>query len=113
MLLTAGEGAWGLPAASNLAEESIRQTSERALMEAVGEFHQSQIYFVGHAPCAHHAISGQPCFINKAQLIEGSLELQPGSVYTDYAWLCREELLERIVNEQTREMFSSLLPSNL
>lgn len=105
------DGAWGLPEAGYESHETIRQTAERALEIAVGR-DGSQIHFIGHAPCAHYKSDRDLCFINKAQLIDGGLRLAETSKYEDFAWLCREEILER-VDGNISALFSKLLPSDL
>lgn len=66
---------------------------------------------MGNAPCGHWEDSeGLPHFINKAQLIKGAIYLAEGSQYYDHAWLCREEVLERVQEPSLRNLFDRLLP---
>ena len=110
--LSAGrEGVWDLPTAHYKIGETIRQTAERALGRAITGL-APHVFFIGHAPCAHYTVSGGDCFIHKAQIIDGSIYLAENSDYEDFAWLCREEVLERI-EPITHELFAQLLPSSI
>lgn len=69
---------------------------------------------MGHAPCGHwEDAQGLPHFINKAQLIKGDVSLYEDSQYHDHAWLCREEVLERVQEPGLRNLFEKLLPKRV
>lgn len=65
---------------------------------------------VGEPPCGHWESKGATTFVNKAQLIRGKAALSAYTSYTDYAWLCREEAIEKATDENLKQLFDSLLP---
>ena len=68
---------------------------------------------VGEPPCGHWQASGHTTFVNKAQLIKGKVALEAQSSYKDYAWLCREEAIERVSDQSLKQLFDELLPRYL
>ena len=105
---------WELPSIPlDEAANNIRDEAEKALTENTQGDPQWQIFMVGECPCGHWKNSGKTTFVNKAQLIKGKVALSPHSNYSDYAWLSREEALERVTDEKLKQLFDSLLPRYL
>ena len=91
--------------------ETMRQTAEHALAEAVSGNATWKTFFLGNAPCGHWQAPGATTFIHKAQLIKGEVAaLLPATGVYDYAWLCREEILDTVDDVALRELFEKLLP---
>ena len=66
MLVRAGSGGagWTLPRREHAAGETMRQTAERALAEAV-DAAAVQPYFVGNAPAGHVAVGDGTLFFHR------------------------------------------------
>lgn len=92
---------------------NIRDEAEKALRQHAQGNPSWQVFMVGECPCGHWQQSGSTTFVNKAQLIKGSVALQPQSSYKDFAWLCREEAIERVTDEKLKQLFDQLLPRYL
>ena len=95
------------------AASNIRDEAEKALKENTQGDPQWQIFMLGECPCGHWESSGKTTFVNKAQLIKGKVALSPHSSYSDYAWLSREEVLEKVTDDKLKQLFDSLLPRYL
>jgi len=98
-------GAWGFPAARNAEGETIRETAERALREAVGEGEAApRVYFVGNAPAGHLATGagvagagggpGGSLFFHRAQVLTPVDRLALVGEYHGRrtAWVARDEV---------------------
>ena len=96
----------------SLSRESsnIRDEGERALKENACGDPKWQIFMVGESPCGHFINSKGTTFVSKAQLISGAAALTPQKTYSDFAWLCREEAIERVTDESLKQLFDQLLP---
>ena len=102
---------WGLPRLPlDEQADNIRDEAEKALRHSAQGDPSWQIFMVGECPCGHWEDAGMTTFVNKAQLIRGKVSLQPQSGYTDFAWLSREEAIERVTDENLRKLFDQLLP---
>jgi hypothetical protein len=92
-------------------EGCMRTTAKRALETFAQGNPEWKVFFVGNAPCGHwEDASGLPHFINKAQLIKGDVALTEDPKYYDHAWLCREEVLEKVQEPGLKFLFEKLLP---
>ena len=107
---SSNKGRWELPSQAHNPGETIRQSAERALAEAIGSEPEPKIYFIGNAPCAHWSSDSRTTFIHKAQLIKGSVGIAPASGYAGLAWLSREEMLESIEDAALNSILQKLLP---
>lgn len=87
----------------------MRQAAERALNDSV-KGKAWKTFFLGNSPCAHWEAASARTFVHKAQLIKGDVELQPGSEFSDYAWLTREEIIEVVDDAVLHDLFQKLLP---
>lgn len=67
---------------------------------------------LGEPPCGHYVTKGETTFVSKAQLISGAAALTQAK-YSDYAWLCREEAIERVTDNSLKQLFDQLLPRYL
>jgi len=77
-------------------------------------------WFIGNAPCGHYFYSypeeiqnsrknfGSKLFFYRTQLIHGTIKLNT-KLYTDYAWIARDEVGEYF-DKETAEYMSHLLP---
>ncbi|GAB4813991.1 hypothetical protein N2152v2_001037 [Parachlorella kessleri] len=97
-----------LPHSQHKEGETIRQTAERVLGETV-TVEEVQPYFVGNSPAGHVETEAGTMFFNRCQLIQGTPSLRPGSGYSDYAWVAKDELGEYIKHRPTLELLRKML----
>ncbi len=68
-----------------------------------------QVYFIGNSPAGHGRYPDYDMFFHRAQLIKGSVALQPGGGPHDYAWVTKEELPQYIEDPNAQTLFSMIL----
>lgn len=110
MLVRPKGGAWALPQQENVEGETIRQTAERALGDAV-DTEAAQPFFVGNAPAGHVGLAGDAgtLFFHRCQLIQGVPELKGGSGYGEHVWVAKDELPEYITEQAVLEVMQKML----
>ena len=112
------DNSWQFPQGKFLeSDTSIRGTSERVVERAVGN---PKLWFVSNAPIGHISYDypqevqqkrnqfGAKVFFSRAQFIQGTVKLNT-KLYTDYAWVARDEVGEYF-EEDTAEYMKHLLP---
>lgn len=112
---------WQFPQGKYIEEKdegSTRRSAERVLDRAVGRVNR---YFLSNSPIGHliyeypEAIQkkrgeyGAKVFFYRAQLIQGNIKLET-RLYTDYAWIGRDEV-EEYFDEETAAFMKALLPT--
>lgn len=103
------DASWTLPQAENAEGETMRQTAERALAEAV-QLEGVQPFFVGNAPGGHHAPGDSTTlFFHRAQLIAGAPALRQGGPWGDHVWAAKDELGEYIRDPALVELLQRML----
>jgi hypothetical protein len=112
------DAAWQFPQGKLLDEEkSVRIGAERVLDRAVGKINR---WFISNSPIGYHLYPYPPAmqehrkqfgakvFFYRSQLIEGTIKLET-RLYTDYAWVTRDELVEYF-DKDTAELLHAMLP---
>ena len=112
------DSAWQFPQGKLLDEEkSLRKGAERVLDRAVGKINR---WFISNSPVGYHLYPYPPAiqeqrkqfgakvFFYRSQLIEGTIKLET-RLYTDYAWVTRDELVEYF-DKDTAELLHAMLP---
>lgn len=111
------ENPWQFPQGKLLPEETLRQGSERVIDRAVGKVHR---WFISNCPIGHYAYPyneelqeqrdtfGAKVFFYRAQLYDGTVKLET-KLYTDYAWIARDEVGEYF-DPDTADYMKHLLP---
>ena len=67
-------------------------------------------FFLGHGPMGHAWREDGALFFHRAQLIKGSLLLRSGSAQaTEFAWLSKAEVLERVQTPELRTLMAGML----
>ena len=112
------DSAWQFPQGKLLDEEkSVRKGAERVLDRAVGKINR---WFISNSPIGYHLYPYPPAiqeqrkqfgakvFFYRSQLIEGTIKLET-RLYTDYAWVTRDELVEYF-DKDTAELLHAMLP---
>ncbi|KAL4856353.1 39S ribosomal protein L46 [Chlorella vulgaris] len=89
-----GGAAWTLPQQENQESETMRQTAERALAEAV-DVSAVQPYFVGNAPAGH--------------LIKGVPALKDSSGFSEHVWVAKDELPEYVQQPELLQLLQKML----
>lgn len=80
-------------------DNGLHETGKRTLVGLISK--TSEIYYVGKGPIASHRWPDSSEFTFRAQILSGGIDketfsnLQP--TYSDFAWLTREELKERLI----------------
>lgn len=111
--------AWQFPQGKFLEEdEHMRGTAERVVDRAIGK---TKKFFISNAPIGHYCYAypsalqekrnnfGAKVFFYRAQLLRGKVKLQT-KLYTDYAWVARDELPEYF-DAETARFLQFILPA--
>lgn len=108
---------WQFPQGRWRPQETLREVSERVIDRAVGKVNR---YFISNSPQGHYVYKypaelqqkrdsfGAKVFFYRAQLIAGNVKLET-KLYTDYAWIARDEV-EEYFDPETAEYMKYLLP---
>jgi hypothetical protein len=112
--------AWQFPQGKLIEEKdgaSARACAERVLDRAVGTVNR---FFISNAPVGHICYAypeemqkqrgqyGAKVFFYRAQLVQGNVKLET-RLYTDYAWIGRNEVGEYF-DEETTKVITAMLP---
>mmetsp|Transcript_3039 Transcript_3039/g.3208 ORF Transcript_3039/g.3208 Transcript_3039/m.3208 type:complete len:266 (-) Transcript_3039:47-844(-) len=107
---------WQFPQGKIGDSETLRESAERVLDRAVGNVRR---YFLSNSPMGYMCYKypdsiqrqrnqfGAKVFYYRAQLIEGDIRLET-RLYTDYAWVTREEV-EEYLDKDSAEFMTELL----
>lgn len=102
-------GTWSFMQQENQEGETMRQTAESALAEAV-DTSAVQPYFVGNAPAGHVQLGEQgTLFFHRCQLIQGIPALQGSSGYSDFVWVAKDEFGEYIQQPDVLSLLQKML----
>lgn len=109
---------WQFPQGKLLdSEDSMRVAAERVLDRAVGK---TKRFFISNAPIGHYCYAypqeiqaqrkqyGAKVYFYRSQLITGTIKLET-RLYTDYAWVSRDELSEYFDHE-TAASLDAMVP---
>lgn len=108
---------WQFPQGKVLAEENLRQTTERVIDRAVGKINR---WFISNSPVGHYQYEypaalqqqrqnfGAKIFFYRCQLIKGNVKLQT-KLYRDFAWVARDEIGEYL-DPDTANLVQHVLP---
>lgn len=107
---------WQFPQGKLRDEETLRSGAERITDRAVGSVER---WFVGNAPIGHYVYAypealqkqrneyGAKVFFYRSQLCAGNIKLET-RLYTDFAWVARDEI-EEYLDPETSAYMSKLL----
>jgi len=114
--------AWQFPQGKILPDkdgDSARKGAERVIDRAVGNVNR---WFVSNAPAGHICYAyppdvqkarnqyGAKVYYYRCQLIAGTIKLET-RLYTDYAWVARDEVAKYTQDPLTAEFLTAMLPS--
>ncbi len=115
------QNAWQFPQGKLLPEkdgESLRKGAERVIDRAVGNVNR---WFISNAPIGHICYAyppemqkargnyGAKVYFYRCQLIAGTVKLET-RLYTDYAWVARDEVAKYTEDPITAEFLTAVLP---
>ena len=98
--------------------DSARKGAERVIDRAVGNVNR---YFISNAPTGHICYAyppdvqkargqyGAKVYYYRCQLIAGTIKLET-RLYTDYAWVARDEVAKFTEDPLTAEFLTAMLP---
>ena len=75
------------------------------LLETIKPVEPVQTHLLGNAPIGH----SDSLFFHRAQLIKGTLTHAAHAGATDYAWLNRQEVLDRTPDGREKQLLQHLL----
>ena len=87
----------------------MRAAAERVLAEEGEARGKLEVFHLGNGPAGHCSIADRPTFFHRAQLCKGSLSLSSRTQYSDFAWLCKQELLDQLRNEDVKVLVDGML----
>ena len=111
------DNSWQFPQGKSAENETLRLTSERVVDRAVGKINR---WFISNSPAGYNCYAypeaiqkqrkqyGAKIFYYRCQLIDGSVKLET-RLYTDYAWVTRDEISEYF-DKETSYVMQHLLP---